>query len=83
MEKLKSKKLKRGKLIHIRLSPKTHQRLKIRVAELNTSLQGWVSRTIRKELRPKKLLFPKPPKVEPEKPDIPVKPVSPVRDGPK
>jgi len=83
MENFKAKKYKRGKLIHIRLSPKIHQRLKIRVAELNTSQQAWVSRAIRRELRPKKPLLPKPPKGESGKPDIPVKPINPVRDGPK
>jgi len=44
-------KLKRGKLIHVRLSPVTHHKLRIHVAELNTTIQDWVTSTIRNALR--------------------------------
>ena len=55
MEELRISKRK-GKLIHIRLSPSTHTRLKIRVAELRTTLQSWTEKTIRNALR-KKIKF--------------------------
>jgi len=56
------KSYRRGKLIHIRLSPRTHQRLKIRVAELGTTMQRYVSRTVRRSLLPPKPKTPKAPK---------------------
>lgn len=54
MDAYEIKQYRRGKLIHIRLSPRTHQRLKIRVAELETTLQRFVSRTVRRALLPPK-----------------------------
>lgn len=36
--------------IHIRLSEEVHKRLRIRAAELDTTIQDWVSATIVKEL---------------------------------
>lgn len=39
-----------GRLIHIRLSEDVHRRLRIRAAELDTSIQKWVSELIEKEL---------------------------------
>jgi len=56
------KKYRRGKLIHIRLSPRNHQRLKIRVAELGTTMQRFVSRTVRRALLPPKPKSTKKPK---------------------
>ena len=32
-----------GKMIHIRISEKTHKKLRIRVAEEDTTIQDWVS----------------------------------------
>ena len=52
MKKVKIRKRK-GKLIHVRLSPKLHTRLKIRVAELQTTIQSWTVTTIRNTLRRK------------------------------
>ncbi len=60
MDVFEIKKYRRGKLIHIRLSPQTHQRLKIRVAELGTTMQRYVSRTVRRSLLPHKPKAPKP-----------------------
>ena len=54
MEKMKIRKRK-GKLIHIRLSPILHTRLKIRVAELRTTIQSWTVTSIRNGLREKKV----------------------------
>ena len=62
MDAYEIKQYRRGKLIHIRLSPRTHQRLKIRVAELKTTLQRFVSRTVRRALLPPKDKAPKKPK---------------------
>jgi predicted DNA binding CopG/RHH family protein len=53
MDAYEISKYKRGKLIHIRLSPRTHQRLKVKAAALGMTMQRWVSRTIRKALRPR------------------------------
>jgi len=50
MEKVISK-TQDGKLIHVRLSPITHHRLRIHVAQLNTTIQDYVSSTIRNALR--------------------------------
>jgi hypothetical protein len=66
------KNYRRGKLIHIRLSPKTHQRLKIRVAELDTTMQRYVSRTVRRSLLPPKPKTLKPTKQPKSKPPIEV-----------
>ncbi len=68
MDFFDTKNYRRGKLIHIRLSPRTHQRLKIRVAELGTTMQRYVSRTVRHSLLPPKPKTPKTPKsVKPAK----------------
>lgn len=42
------------RLIHIRLSTETHKRLRIRAAELDTSLQEWVKSVIENGLKPSK-----------------------------
>jgi transposase-like protein len=47
-------KKRRGQLIHIRLSEKLHQRVKIRTAYLKTTMQRWVVSTLRNALRKKK-----------------------------
>ncbi len=68
MDASEIKSYRRGKLIHIRLSPRTHQGLKIRVAELGTTMQRYVSRTVRRSLLPPKPKTPKPvkqPKAQP------------------
>ncbi len=70
MDASEIKKYRRGKLIHIRLSPKTHQRLKIRVAELGTTMQRYVSRTVRRSLLPPKPKAPKPNKKPKSKPPV-------------
>ena len=65
MAKLISEKRKE-KLIHIRLSPLLHTRLKMKVAELRTTIQSWTVTTIRNGLRekkPSKVLFPIKPKM--------------------
>jgi len=36
----------RARLIHIRLTPETHKRLRIRAAEEDVSIQDWVSSLI-------------------------------------
>jgi hypothetical protein len=64
MDTFEIKKYRRGKLIHIRLSPRTHQRLKIRTAELGTNMQRFVSRTVRRALLPPRITKPKKQKVE-------------------
>lgn len=38
------------RMIHIRLPEDVHKRLRIRVAELDTTIQDWVSSLIRKVL---------------------------------
>jgi predicted HicB family RNase H-like nuclease len=38
------------RLIHIRLSEEIHKRLRIKVAELDTSMQDWVAGLVEKEL---------------------------------
>ena len=68
MEKVKIRKRK-GKLIHIRLSPILHTRLKIKVAELRTTIQSWTVISIRNALRKKKLK----PKISEVKPNEPIK----------
>ena len=37
-------------MIHIRLSDDVHKRLRVRAAELDTSIQDWVSKLITKVL---------------------------------
>lgn len=39
-----------GRLIHVRLSEETHKKLRIRVAELDTTIQEWVAATVEHEL---------------------------------
>ena len=73
MDAFEIKKYRRGKLIHVRLSPRTHQRLRIRVAELATTMQRYVSRTVRRSLlppKPKPPKIPKPPKQPKSKPPV-------------
>jgi len=38
------------RMIHTRLSEETHRRLRIRAAELDTTMQDWVAELIAKEL---------------------------------
>jgi hypothetical protein len=45
----------RGKLIHIRLILEMHQRLKVQAAQEGITVQKWVSRAIREELKRKKM----------------------------
>jgi predicted HicB family RNase H-like nuclease len=40
----------RERMIHIRLSGEVHRRLRIRAAELDTTIQDWVSETVAREL---------------------------------
>jgi predicted HicB family RNase H-like nuclease len=41
---------KNERMIHIRLSQDVHKRLRIRAAELDTSIQEWVAQTVIREL---------------------------------
>ncbi|MCK6619736.1 MAG: hypothetical protein HUU32_04460 [Calditrichaceae bacterium] len=41
------------RMIHVRLTEEIHKRLRIRVAELDTSIQEWVADLITKELNKK------------------------------
>ncbi len=41
-----------GRMIHIRLTDETHKRLRVRAAELDTSIQSWVEALIEKNLKP-------------------------------
>jgi len=68
MEKVKIRKRK-GKLIHIRLSENLHQRVKIRVAFLRTTIQSWTVSNIRNGLRKKKFQS----KIAEVKPSEPIK----------
>ena len=54
MAKLISERRKE-KLIHIRVSPELHTRLKMKVAELRTTIQSWTVTNIRNGLREKKV----------------------------
>jgi len=38
---------KRPRMIHIRLSEDVHKRLRIRVAELDTTIQDWVAKLVK------------------------------------
>ena len=46
--------LREERIIHIRLSDETHRGLRIRVTELDTTMQDWVSTLIERELGIKK-----------------------------
>ena len=39
-----------GRMIHIRLSENLHKRMRIRVAELDTTIQHWVASLVENEL---------------------------------
>jgi hypothetical protein len=39
-----------GRMIHVRLSEATHKLLRIRTAELDTTIQDWVAALIEREL---------------------------------
>ena len=41
---------KKSRMIHIRLPEEVHKRLRVRAAELDTSIQDWVSKLIKKVL---------------------------------
>ncbi len=50
----KSELKKKGQqMIHIRLTEEMHKRLRVHVAELDTSIQDWVANLISKELNKK------------------------------
>jgi predicted HicB family RNase H-like nuclease len=48
--KNKAREEKSGRMIHIRLSEDVHRKVRIRAAELDTTIQKWVEATIKKEL---------------------------------
>jgi len=53
MEKRMSKKnngKRDGRMIHVRLPEEVHKRLRIKVAELDTTIQDWVAAALTKEL---------------------------------
>jgi hypothetical protein len=39
-----------GRMIHVRLPPEVHKRLRIRTAEMDTTIQDWVTAIVIKEL---------------------------------
>ena len=39
-----------GRMIHVRLPEEVHKRLRIKVAELDTTIQDWVAAALTKEL---------------------------------
>jgi hypothetical protein len=39
-----------GRMIHVRLPSEVHKRLRIRTAEMDTSIQDWVAALVIKEL---------------------------------
>lgn len=39
-----------GRMIHVRLPEEVHKRLRIKVAEEDTTIQGWVAAVLAKEL---------------------------------
>ena len=41
-----------GRMIHIRLPEELHKQMRIRVAELDTTIQHWVAALVEKELAP-------------------------------
>jgi len=41
-----------GRMIHVRLPEEVHKRLRIKVAELDTTIQGWVVAVVAKQLPP-------------------------------
>lgn len=41
---------RKTRMIHIRLPEEVHKRLRVRAAELDTSIQDWVSKLIKKVL---------------------------------
>lgn len=47
------KDIREGRMIHVRLSEETHKHLRIRVAELDTTIQDWVAVLIERELKRK------------------------------
>jgi hypothetical protein len=55
MKAPKPKRIRKGKLIHIRLTPYAHKALKVKVAEQGTTFQNWISRVIRLELLKERL----------------------------
>jgi len=42
---------RKKRMIHIRLPEDTHKRLRVRVAELDTTIQDWVSSLVQKVLK--------------------------------
>jgi predicted HicB family RNase H-like nuclease len=46
----KTENAREGRMIHVRLSPEVHKRLRIRTAETDTSIQDWVAAVVIKEL---------------------------------
>jgi len=45
------KDIRPGRMIHIRVSEKLHKQMRMRAAELDTTMQGWVASTITKALQ--------------------------------
>jgi len=57
MEKRMSKKnneKRDGRMIHVRLPEEVHKRLRIKVAEGDTTIQDWVAAVVAKELERRK-----------------------------
>jgi len=46
-----------GRMLHIRVSEELHKKMRIQVAELDTTLQNWVVNTIAKELGPQRKAY--------------------------
>jgi len=44
-------------MLHIRVSEELHKKMRIQVAELDTTLQNWVVNTIAKELGPQRKAY--------------------------
>jgi len=48
---IKEKDTREGRMIHVRLSESVHKRLRIRVAEEDTTIQHWVADLIEQRLQ--------------------------------
>jgi hypothetical protein len=74
MKAPKPKRTRKGKLVHIRLTPFSHKALRVKVAEQGTTLQEWTSRVIRLELLKERLR---------RKPSVPAKTEKPHKIKPR
>jgi DNA-binding MarR family transcriptional regulator len=45
---------RKGRMIHVRLTEENHKKLRMRVAELDTTIQEWVAAMVERELCLKK-----------------------------